>query len=351
MRADLRRIDVIAPNLKRRYSGVTSTILRLVPLQARCIAIAAAGPGLPAEMPRVALWDVVTMPRRGPHGPRVWHARRNVEMLAGLALKHLLRKNLRLLFTSAAQRRHSGYTKWLIARMDRVVATSARAAAFLDRPAEVIRHGVDTALFAPALDRPALRTQLGLDPDALWVGCFGRLRPQKGTDLFVEAMLDLLPRRPRVAAVVMGGVTPDQRDFVADLRQRIDRNGLAHRLRILPEDGGFSIARWFAALDLYVAPQRWEGFGLTVLEAMASGVPVVATRVGAFEDLVADGVTGSLVPPDDQGALTRAIGTVLDDDARRQSMAEAARPHVLKNFRIEDEAARLNAIYRDLLAG
>ncbi len=350
-RADIRRIDVIAPNLKRRYSGVTSTVLRLVPLQARDIAIAAAGPVLPPDIPRVSLRDIVTMPRHGPHGARVWHARRNVEMLAGLALRHLLRKRLRLLFTSAAQRRHSRYTKALIDRMDQVIATSARAAAFLDRPAQVVRHGVDTALFAPAEDRRALRESLGLDPDALHVGCFGRLRPQKGTDLFVGAMLDLLPDRPGVTATLMGGVTPDQRDFVADLRRRIDARGLAGRIRILPEDSGFSIAPWFAAMDLYVAPQRWEGFGLTVLEAMASGVPVVATRVGAFEDLVADGLTGTLVAPDDGAALARAIAPLLDDPALRATMTQAARPHVLANFRIEDEAARLNAIYRELMAG
>ena len=114
MTLDPRTIAVIAPNLKKRYSGVTSTVLRLVPLQCRTIAIASVGPKLPPDIPQIRIRDLFTMPRRR----RVWHARRNTEMLAGLALKHILRQPLRLMFTSAAQRHHSAYTRWLIRRMD-----------------------------------------------------------------------------------------------------------------------------------------------------------------------------------------------------------------------------------------
>ncbi len=346
---DPRDIDVIAPNFKRRMSGVTSTVVRLVPLQARDIAIASVGPRLPAEMPRISRLSLLTMSRSGPSGPRVWHARRNVEMLVGLLLKHVLRKRLKLVFTSAAQRRHSGYTRWLISKMDAVIATSAKAAAYLERPATVVLHGIDTETFVPPADRETLRTTLGLDHHGIFVGCFGRLRPQKGTDLFVEAMCDLLPERPGVQALVMGGVTSDQRAFVGGLKDRIRQAGLAGRLRILPEDTGFSIAPWFQALDLFVAPQRWEGFGLTPLEAMASGVPVVATRVGAFEELVVEGETGALVSPGDVGGLTARIADLLDDPAGRAAMGRAARAHVEAGFRIEREAEAINAVYRSLL--
>ncbi len=351
MQVDPRDIDVIAPNLKRRFSGVTSTIVRLVPLQAQDIAIASAGPVLPDEMPQIPMPGLLTMPRKGPSGPRVWHARRNTEMLAGLALKHILRKRLKLLFTSAAQRRHTGYTRWLIGQMDALVATSARSASYLDHPAEVIHHGIDTETFAPSADRRALRQRLGLSPDATLVGCFGRIRSQKGTDLFVEAMIRLLPEHPGAEGVIMGGVTADQQGFVSDLKARIAEAGLADRLLILPEDKGFTIAPWFQAVDLYIAPQRWEGFGLTPLEAMSCGVPVVATRVGAFEELVADGETGLLVPAEDLDALTDATDRLLGDPELRMRFAEAARPRALEGFRIEAEAAALNAIYRRLLEG
>lgn len=344
---DLSRIEVIAPNLKRRHSGVTSTVLRLIPAQAREIGIAATGPVLPPDLPRIPLSALPLLPR---DRWRVWHARRNVEMLAGLALRHLLGRRLRLLFTSAAQRRHSGYTRWLIRRMDAVVATSSRAAAYLEGPAPVIRHGVDADLFRPPEDRAALRRSLGLPEDGTVIGCFGRVRPQKGTDLFVEAMAAVLPGHPGATAVVMGGVTADQQGFVRGLRERVAAAGLEGRILILPEDRGWSIAPWFQACDLYVAPQRWEGFGLTPIEAMACGVPVVATRVGAFEEQIVDGGTGLLIPPEDLSAMVMAIREALADPPRLAAWGAAARAHVLREFRLEAEAAALNALYRGLLA-
>ena len=115
------------------------------------------------------------------------------------------------------------------------------------------------------------------------------------------------------------------------------------------EEKHWDISPWFKALDLYVAPQRWEGFGLTPLEAMACGVPVVATRAGAFEDLVADGQTGRLVDIEDIDALTRATAELLDDPAIRAQWSANAVRHVEEKFRIEIEAGAINAIYRELL--
>ncbi|MFN3526833.1 MAG: glycosyltransferase family 1 protein, partial [Paracoccus sp. (in: a-proteobacteria)] len=94
---------VIAPNLKRRLSGVTATVVRLIPVQARMIDIRATGPGLPPDLPHIPLARAACMPR---DRWRVWHARRNTEMALGLILRHVLRRKYRLLFTSAAQRHH-----------------------------------------------------------------------------------------------------------------------------------------------------------------------------------------------------------------------------------------------------
>ncbi|PWE32222.1 glycosyl transferase family 1 [Maritimibacter sp. 55A14] len=341
-------VDVIAPNFKRRLSGVTATIVRLVPLQAREIAIAAAGPVLPGHVPQIRLLALVTMPRRGPSGTRVWHARRNTEMLGGLALKYLLGKKLRLLFTSASQRRHTGLTKWLIRRMDAIVATSRKTAQYLERDAQVIRHGIDTDTFHPAPDRAALKAELGLPAGPL-VGCFGRIRAQKGTDVFIEAMIEVLRNRPDAGGVILGRATEKHQGFERELRDKVAAAGLAGRLRFCGEVPVHEIARWYQALDLFVAPQRWEGFGLTPLEAMACGVPVVATRVGAFEELIAEGETGHLIAPGDAEGMARAIAGLLDDPAALARQSAAARRHVEQNFRIEGEAAALTAIYRDLL--
>jgi mannosyltransferase len=112
--------------------------------------------------------------------------------------------------------------------MDAVVATSSRAATYLERPATVIRHGHRHGAVPPREDRAALRRTLGLPEDGLVIGCFGRVRHQKGTDLFVEAMAAVLPDHPGAVAVVMGGVTADQEGFVA-LPAGADRGGGALR--------------------------------------------------------------------------------------------------------------------------
>ena len=344
---DLRAIEVIAPNLKRRLSGVTATVVRLVPLQARTIGIVATGPGLPPHVPHLPLWRMFVMPR---NRLRVWHARRNTEMALGLVLRGLFRRRLALLFTSASQRRHTGYTRWLIARMDGLIATSARSARYLERRAEVIHHGIDTEGFSPPVDRAALRRRLGLPEVDVILGCFGRIRAQKGTDAFVDAAIDLLQDRPGMTALVMGSATEGHEAFLGELKARAAAAGLADRIRFMPEVPVHDIADWYRALDLYVAPQRWEGFGLTPLEAMACGVPVVATRVGAFEEIVTED-TGSLVPPGDVPALASAIAALLDDAARRNRAGRAALERVRSRFRLDAEAAALVAVYRRLLAG
>ena len=104
----LKDIEVIAPNFKRRHSGVTSTVIRLVPLQAQSMAIVASGPDLPDDVPNLPPARLLSLPRSGPQGARVWHARRNVEMVAGLALKYAAGKKLKLLFTSGRSLQHFG---------------------------------------------------------------------------------------------------------------------------------------------------------------------------------------------------------------------------------------------------
>ena len=343
----LETIEVIAPNLKRRLSGVTATIARLLPVQAQSIGIVATGPGLPSQVPCVPLWSVLLMSHRK---RRVWHARRNTEMLLGLILRHLLRKQLKLVFTSASQRDHTRYTRVLISGMDTVVATSRRSASYLRRPSHVILHGIDTGTFRPTADRRAHRHSLGLS-GSFTIGCFGRIRRQKGTDVFVDAMLQVLPHRPDVNALVMGRATEQHRPFLHSLREKVVQAGLEERILFLPEAPVEDMPRWYQALDLFVAPQRWEGFGVTPLEAMACGVPVIATTVGAFEELVVEDKTGCLIPPGDVEQMRAAVDAALAPPDTIRQWSTAARRHVEEGFRIEDEAAALNALYRTLLAG
>ncbi|MBO0902614.1 glycosyltransferase family 4 protein [Jiella sonneratiae] len=343
---DLSAIHVIAPNFKRRLSGVTSTIVQLVPFQARSVAIVTLGPGLPADLPRMRWRDLPKLWRRPQGRPfRIWHARRNTEMLAGVVLRDVLRAPLKLLFTSAAQRRHTAWTRFLISRMDAVVATSERSRAYLEVPARVVMHGVDCERFNPAGPSPAGELAAAMAGRKI-VGCSGRIRHQKGTDLFVEAMIALLPSHPDWSAVITGRVTADNEAFAEDLRRRIAAAGLAERIVFAGEVD--DVAAWFRRFDLYVAPPRNEGFGLTPLEAMASRTPVVASDAGAFAELIVEGVTGRVVPPGDAAALAAAIAPYLADDALRERTAAAALAHVRSAFPLEREAGELAAVYEAL---
>ena len=338
-------IEVIAPNLKHSLSGVTSTVIRLLPIQAQLIGIRATGPGLPADLPHIRLWKLLFLPDQ----IRVWHARRNTEMLMGLILRYMFRRKYKLLFTSAAQRDHSGFTKWLISKMDGLIATTPQAASFLVSPSTVIMHGVNTELFHPAHDKQALRKKLGL-PDGVLIGCFGRVRPQKGVDLLVDAALQVLPAHPDAHVIFTGRATKEFEGFQAEQEQKLEHAGLGSRVHFLGERPWGEIVETYRALDLFVAPARHEGFGLTPLEAMASGVPAIACHgVGAFSAQIRNGETGRLVEKDNANALADALADMLQDRTRLAAAGQVARTHTEQNFRIEGEAQAIVEVYRSLL--
>lgn len=349
MKLNIADVEVIAPNFKRRLSGVTSTIVALVPLQAETLGIATLGPGLPNAFPKLGLLDLPKLWKRPARRPfRIFHARRNIEMLAGLVMRDLMRMPMRLVFTSAAQRRHTVWTKFLIGRMDAVIATSSRSAAYLDRPATIILHGIALNRFSPDGPRPEGPVAKRLSGMKI-VGCSGRIRHQKGTDVFVDAMLDLLPWHPGWSAVVTGRTTVENAGFEAGLRARIAEAGLGDRILFTGEVD--DIAPWFRRFDLYVAPPRNEGFGLTPLEAMAARTAVVASDAGAFRDLIIEGKTGRVVPAGDPAALAKAIEPFLSDEGLRTCTANAAFADVRRRFPLAREAAEIAAVYEQLWSG
>jgi len=347
--AGLADVEVVAPNLNRRFSGVTATVLALLPHQKRSLGIAALGHHLPSDLPRIGWADILrhgwTPPKGRPF--RIWHARRNIEMLAGVLLRDVLRQPWKIVFTSAAQRDHSAYTKFLIRRMDAVIATSPQAARFLEIPHRIVMHGVDLERFRPAQDRNAEWRKTGL-PGRYGVGVFGRVRHQKGTDLFADAMCALLPKYPEATAVVIGLATPDNRAFVETIRQRVAAAGLADRFLFLGELPSSEIPSWFARLLIHVAPQRWEGFGLTPLESMASGTAVVASHAGVFPSLVEHEKTGLLVETGDPGSLIAALDRLMANPALAEEMGRAGRRRAERHFSISGEARAIGEVYETL---
>ncbi|MGE3418455.1 MAG: glycosyltransferase family 4 protein [Bradyrhizobium sp.] len=338
-------LQLIVPNLHRRYSGVTATNRMVAPKLAQMFRAAWLGPDAPEGIARMGFLDLLKLWRQ--RTPLIWHARRNDEMIAGVLLRGL-GWPLKLVFTSAAQRHHTWITRWLIQQMDAVIATSDISASFLKRESVVVMHGVDTDAYAPPANGAAAFAEAGL-PGRYAIGCFGRVRPQKGSDVFVEAMCRLLPRYPDFTAVMVGAIVPEQQAFANGLKKQIETAGLQSRIVITGELTVEEVRRWYQRLTIYAFTSRNEGFGLTLIEAMAAGAALVAARAGAAERVVEDGVTGVLIPPGDAEALVAALEPLMRDQAAAASMGERARARVIEKFSLDAEANVIADVYRRLM--
>ena len=338
-------LQLIVPNLHRRYSGVTATNRMVAPKLARMFRAGWLGPHAPDGIARMGVGDLLKLWRQ--RMPLIWHARRNDEMIAGVLLR-ALGWPLKLVFTSAAQRHHTWLTRWLIRRMDAIIATSALSASFLKRDATVVMHGVDTENYAPPANRAAAFAQSGL-PGRYAIGCFGRVRAQKGSDVFVEAMCRLLPRYPDFSAIIVGAVVPEQQGFANGLKKQIEAAGLQSRIVMTGEIAIEDVQRWYRRLTIYAFTSRNEGFGLTLIEAMASGAALVASRAGAAEFVVEDGVTGVLTPPGDVDALVAALEPLMQGPASAAAMGARARARVLEKFSLDAEANAIAEVYRTVV--
>ncbi len=207
----------------------------------------------------------------------------------------------------------------------------------------VIPSGVNLpALRAQAPPREEARRRLGVSADCQLLIGVGRLVPIKGFDVLVRALPAIVKEAP-AARLCLVGDGPDRPPLEAEARAL----GVADRVMLAGAHG--QVAPFLAAADLLVAPSRNEGLGKSLVEAMALGLPVVATRVGGIPAVVADGETGSLVPPDDPPALARAVGALLKDPELRRRAGEAGRRRA-EQFSLAAMESRLLGLYGELCA-
>jgi len=209
---------------------------------------------------------------------------------------------------------------------------------------QVISNGVDPSRFVPER-KSNVRLELGISSDEFVVGCVGRLQPVKGTDTFIEAAARLRSISPGCRFVVVGDGDGDYTRQLVALR---DRLGLSNALIFT----GFraDVSEVMQAFDIYALTSRSEGFSLSTIEAMASGLPVVATRCGGPEQIVEDGVTGFLVENGSPDAVAQAINRLRNDPNQRSRFGKAARNAVIERYTLEAQVRAYEALYDHVLA-
>ncbi|PIQ84087.1 MAG: hypothetical protein COV75_03975 [Candidatus Omnitrophica bacterium CG11_big_fil_rev_8_21_14_0_20_63_9] len=221
----------------------------------------------------------------------------------------------------------------------------------LKRQVVAIPNGIALNGHASGLDakRAQMRAQLHLTDNDRVVTILGRLVSWKGQDIVLKALAQLAPRYPNLRGLVVGqDPHEDQRDLKR-LHHLAQELGLGSRVHFT----GWQADVWamYAAADIVVhASTKPEPFGLVLLEAMAAGRPVIATRAGGVTDIVSDGRTGLLVDPGDADALARAISRLLDDEVLSAALVQRARVRVSDEFVIIRNAAQITALYDHLVA-
>ena len=214
---------------------------------------------------------------------------------------------------------------------DKVIAVSdslRQLALSLGLPADkgiVVGNGVDTTRFQP-VDRQTARARCKLPEQAKVLITVGALVERKGFHRVIDCLPALMARHPDLYYLIVGGASPEG-DMESELRAQVTRLGLGDRVRFLgpvpPED-----LKWpLSAADVFVLATRNEGWANVILEAMACGLPVVATDVGGNREVVARDALGSIAPFGDQAALTQALDAALARDWDRQ----AIRAYALEN--------------------
>jgi len=341
--------EVLVFSLKSRYTGVSATVNALVPLQVREWRLEYVGPKMPNGIEPISVMKALKISLRPPKDRpfRIWHLRRNNEMLLGVIARDLFRLPIKLVFTSAAQRRHSALPRWLISKMNAVICTSEAAAEFVPNVSAVVPHGIDTKRFPAPLNKEVAWRDSGL-PGKWGIGIFGRIRPEKGTDIFVDAMIQVLPKFPDFTAVIAGLVQPKFEPFYAELKSKIASAGLSDRIVFLGEIPSDQIHLWYQRCLICVACPRYEAFGLTLFEAASSECAVIGSRTGAFESLALDGKTGRLIEVGDSLSLIEAAGQVMNDPNNSLEMGRCASQVVNSRFSIATEADGIGQVYRYL---
>lgn len=235
--------------------------------------------------------------------------------------------------------------RWIASRAARILCVS-ESVAQAERTAGVPEHLLDVVLNGVRVDaawpRGAARAELGLGSRSFTIGIVGRLRPEKAHEVLLEAMAELA-RSGRDVRLCVVGDGPRR----SELKLLAAQLGIDSRVTWAGERR--DAATIASAFDIAVTCSHWEGLPLASMEAMAAGVPLVASSVGGLPTLLADGA-GVLVEPADPTSLARALRLLMDDDVERGRIAEAGRRRIESGYSFEAMVERIEGVYESVLS-
>jgi glycosyltransferase involved in cell wall biosynthesis len=231
--------------------------------------------------------------------------------------------------------------------MSRAIRDESVRCGVPEERAHLLPHGVDTSSFRPAAEgeRESVRRELGL-PAGLLAVYTGRLLRGKGLFTLLDAFGDLARERPDVHLVLVGSGGAEALSVEDELRARASSEPLLGRVVFAGRRE--RVADWLRAADLFVFPSVFEGLGISLVEALACGLPAIGSRTGGIVDVIDDGRSGLLVPPGDAPSLAQAMRQLLADAARRAEMGRVGRRDVLARFDERDAVAKYRALFASL---
>jgi glycosyltransferase involved in cell wall biosynthesis len=219
---------------------------------------------------------------------------------------------------------------------DRVIAVSEYTRRYhklfnsvRDKHIHVVHNFVDSKSFLniSAEARLRIRQALGFDNSSLLIGSVGQISEKKGTTYLVRAMKQVFAEVPEARLMLVGN---GSNDYISRIVSKAEKLGIA--TRIVLAGPRFDIPELLAGLDLFASASLRENFALSIIEAMAAGLPIVATAVGGAPECVRDGENGILAPPGKSEALANAIIPLLRDAELRNKMGQAGRNRALEEF-------------------
>lgn len=340
----LNDVELIIGNSGRNFSGGTSITIQLLHYQVKEINLAVLGSNfIPSNFKTLSYFQFIKLTRKmlSNGKQRVFYTRRNDEMIQGLIAKYFFGAKIKIIFSSSAQRNHTKFTKWLMSKMDSIVATSKKAASFLKKnPDVIIPHGIDLNRFNSPENKKKSWKKLGF-PGSVGIGIFGRVRYSKGIDVLVDAAINTLPENPEATVIICGETQIEDQSYKNSMLKKIKDADLQDRILFLGKQDFNELPKLFQGMTIVAALSRNEGYGLTPLEGMASGAAVLTSKEGVWDELVRDGIDGYLVNTGNVDETSEKLNLLIKNSSKTLTMGENASKYINENFSVENEAKKI----------